>query len=97
MPIYFANAMGMFGADGLTVIRCSLGETTKSMSSMGMAPNNTWSPITKAPTKQSRPSIETRTGPAYLTSWCEPSAVTTSRSFNAVSLNCKAICSGMQR
>jgi len=44
----------MFGLLGLTASVRVLGTTTRSMSSIGMAPSRTWLPSTKAPTNPTR-------------------------------------------
>lgn len=61
--IPIASDIGILGLKGFTLTRCRAGSITRSMSSIGIAPSNTWFPKTKAPVMQSRPSISMRTGP----------------------------------
>lgn len=69
----------MLGLSGFTVTCSNREFTTKSMSSSGIEPSNTFSPSTKAPVKHERFSKRTCTGPTYGTSVCRPSATVTSR------------------
>jgi len=56
VKIRYANSLttaeGILGLSGFTVTFCIREFTTKSISSSGMAPNNTSSPKTRAPVKQ---------------------------------------------
>lgn len=58
----FASDSGMFGLNGFTLTRSLAGSTIKSISSIGIAPSNTWFPITSAPVTHSRFNIEILTG-----------------------------------
>ncbi len=51
---YFAIDVAIFGLSGLTSNTLVLGVMSKSMSSIGIAPSKTWSPMTKAPAKPMR-------------------------------------------
>jgi hypothetical protein len=51
---YLAMEQAMLGLAGFTSSRRSLGKMIRSMSSMGIAPSKTWSPMTSAPTKPIR-------------------------------------------
>ena len=77
----------MFGLTGFTDSFNNFGITTRSMSSIGTAPNNTSSPIISAPTKQFLFSKFTITGPAYGMVWELPSAVVASLVSNTVNCN----------
>ncbi len=59
----FAAAAAKLGCRGLVITRRSCGTTTRSMSSIGIAPSNTSSPRTMAPTWQLRLSRSTRPAP----------------------------------
>jgi len=60
---YFTMEVAMFGLPGLTSRVRVFGTTTRSMSSIGMAPSKTSSPITKAPAKPTRFLKCSSTGP----------------------------------
>lgn len=53
-PNYFAMEQAMLGLSGFTSTVRDLGETTRSMSSIGIAPNRTSFPMTIAPPKPTR-------------------------------------------
>lgn len=53
-PVYLAKDLAILGLSGFTSIERDRGFTTRSMSSIGIAPNNTWSPMTRAPVKPVR-------------------------------------------
>lgn len=60
---YLAKNIGTFGLSGFGTTCWLLGCTITSMASIGIAPSNTWSPITAAAVTQSRPIISTLIGP----------------------------------
>lgn len=60
---HLANPLAMFGEEGFTLNLKYFGCTTKSISSIGIAPNKHWSPKTIAPTKQILFSKTTFIGP----------------------------------
>ena len=86
---------GILGLSGFTDNARSLGCITKSISSIGIAPNNTVSPSTNAPVKQLRLANCTRSGPTYGTEIRAPFATVTSLFSISCKSNCTAICSGM--
>jgi hypothetical protein len=61
--LYFAMVDAIFGLSGLTLISLVQGITTRSMSSIGMAPRSAWSPMTNAPAKPTRFWKRNSTGP----------------------------------
>ena len=60
---YLASDMGTLGLAGLTSTSCRAGRTTRSMSSMGMAPMSGSSSMIMAPVKQRRFLKRISTGP----------------------------------
>jgi hypothetical protein len=60
---HFATLTGMLGLSGFTSTLCSCGRSTRSMSSIGIAPSSTSLPSTIAPVKQRRLRKRTSTGP----------------------------------
>jgi hypothetical protein len=60
---HFATLTGMLGLSGFTSTLCSCGRSTRSMSSIGIAPSSTSLPSTIAPVKQRRLRNRTSTGP----------------------------------
>ena len=60
---HFATLSGMLGLSGFTSTLCSWGRSTRSMSSIGIAPSSTSLPSTMAPVKQRRLRKRTSTGP----------------------------------
>ena len=60
---HFATLTGILGLSGFTSTLCSWGRSTRSMSSIGIAPSSTSLPSTIAPVKQRRLRKRTSTGP----------------------------------
>lgn len=60
---HFTTVKAMFGLLGLTSTVLVIGMTTRSMSSIGIAPRSTWSPRTRAPAKPTRFLNRNSTGP----------------------------------
>ena len=85
----------MFGWDGLGITFCCAGCTTRSISSIGTAPNKGSLPRTKAPVKQKRLPKSIRMGPTNGTCLMLPSAMVTDRFSNSSSCNSTAIVSVM--
>ena len=84
-PQPLARDEGTLGLAGFTATSRVIGLTIRSMSSIGIAPSRTSSPMTIAPTKQRRLPKRTSTGPAYGISRLEPSAKVTSRCSHSAS------------